>query len=514
MAHRCEPIIIVGAGPTGLVLALRLRRLGVPFRIIDEHDGPGEESRALVIHARTLEFYAQIGLADRLIAAGTRVENLRLREAGEDVASISLREMGEGLSPYPYVLCLPQDEHERLLVDAVSQSGVTVEWGTRLDRLEPGTDAVDVALSKKDATQERATFAYVAGCDGARSRVRAGIGAEFGGGTYDRLYYVADVKPSRAPGPDLIIALDRGNFGLMLPARHGETERIIGYVPQDRERHASFEDVRHDAERLLGVDVEEVNWFSTYRVHHRVASRFRSGRCFLLGDAGHLHSPVGGQGMNTGIGDAVNLSWKLAAALADDASPALLDSYEPERITFARSLVATTDRAFEIVSSEGFFGRVFRSWLMPHGLPTMAHFGAGRRTIFGVLSQIRVAYPHSPLSEGRAGGIAGGDRLPWVPAADNFRSLTGLDWQIHGFGDLAKPVLEAADALGLSVRTFAWTEAAERAGFRRGAGYLVRPDAYVALAFDGDAELLRTYVARVGLRHADGSVAQGPSDGA
>ena len=374
-------ILIVGAGPSGLVLALRLHRHGVPFRIVDQHAGPGEASRALVVHARTLEFYAQLGLADRLIEAGSQIEAVRLREAGEEVGGFSLGDMGAGLSPYPFALCLPQDEHEHLLVEALAQDGVTVEWGTKLERLERSDESVAVVLSR-DGRQEHTTFGYVAGCDGARSLVRTSIGSEFGGGTYDRLYYVADVKLRRPPGTDLVIALDRSDFGLMLPSRRGENERLIGFVPEGREGAPGFADVQATAERLLGIEVEAVHWFSTYRVHHRVASRFRDGRCFLLGDAGHLHSPVGGQGMNTGIGDAVNLGWKLAAVAAGDASPALLDSYEPERIAFARSLVATTDRVFQALTDEGLLGRVFRTQVMPHVMPAVTRFDAGRHAVF------------------------------------------------------------------------------------------------------------------------------------
>lgn len=483
-----QAILIVGAGPTGLVLALRLRRHGVPFRIIDQHEGPGRASRALVIHARTMEFYDQLGLSERLIEGGTKVEVVRLREAGAAVGTIPLRDMGLGLSPFPFALCLPQDEHEAILVDALAAEGVNVEWGTRLDGIEPAEGAVRASLVRGDG-EERAAFAYVAGCDGAHSRVRAAIGAHFGGGTYDRLYYVADVKPRRALDPDLVVALDRGDFALRLPSRRGENERLIGYVPVGRETDPRFEDVRADAERLLGVEVAEVNWFSTYRVHHRVASRFRSDRCFLLGDAGHLHSPVGGQGMNTGIGDAVNLAWKLAAVISGQASPDLLDSYEPERIAFARSLVATTDRAFQMISDQGLVGRVFRTLIMPRLLPAVTHFDAGRHTMFRLLSQIRVAYPDSPLSAGRAGTVTGGDRLPWVDGADNFVPLARLEWQLHGFGAIDAPLAETADALGLPVQLFAWSSEAEKAGYRRDAAYLTRPDGYVALAAPAPSDL-------------------------
>ena len=194
----------------------------------------------------------------------------------------------------------------------------------------------------------------------------------------------------------------------------------------------------------LGIAVNRVNWFSTYRVHHRVADRFRRGRVFLLGDAAHVHSPVGGQGMNTGIGDAVNLSWKLAAALRG-ASPSILDSFEPERIAFARRLVASTDRAFTVATSPGGIARFMRIAVVPRLLPMLARFTAVRRYMFRTVSQTAINYRATPLSQGAAGNVQAGDRLPWVPptgaaaeSGDNFTPLESLDWQVHVYGPCAR----------------------------------------------------------------------------
>ena len=196
----------------------------------------------------------------------------------------------------------------------------------------------------------------------------------------------------------------------------------------------------------MRIDVERVHWFSTYRVHHRVADHFRQGRAFLLGDAAHIHSPVGGQGMNTGIGDAVNLAWKLAAVLRGRAAPSLLDSYEPERIAFARRLVATTDRAFTAVTSPGAIARRVRLNIVPLVMPALFALATTRRFMFRTISQTAVNYRGSSLSEGRAGTVHGGDRLPWVNASasgvaeDNFAPLTSLDWQVHVYGDAAPEI--------------------------------------------------------------------------
>jgi hypothetical protein len=223
-----------------------------------------------------------------------------------------------------------------------------------------------------------------------------------------------------------------------------------------------------------------VNWFSSYRVHHRVAQSFRKGRAFLLGDAAHIHSPVGGQGMNTGIGDAVNLAWKIASALKDPSCEGLLDSYEPERIAFAQRLVATTDRAFSAVLSPGALARLVRTKAVPLLVPTLFRLAAVRRLAFRTVSQTTVNYREGPLSSGAAGKVHGGDRLPWV--GDNFAKLSSLDWQIHVYGGAAPDLQAVAESHKMPLHVFAWHPAMETAGLKRDAAYLVRPDGYVALA--------------------------------
>ena len=368
-----EPVLIVGAGPTGLVLALRLARHGVAFRLIDKAAGPGLASRAMAVHARTLEFYRQIGFGDEMARRGVRIETALVREGGAERTRLSLRDIGTGLSPYPFVLAFPQDDHERFLGERLAAAGGAVEWGVALESFTQTDSRVEAVLDNKGA-RETAAFAYVCGCDGAHSRVRETLRLGFPGGTYQHLHYVADARLAGTPDEDLYVNIGAESFALNLPVRSSGMHRLIGIAPEEAGRALTFDDVRPQAERLLGVRVASVNWFSTYRVHHRVASRFRAGRGFIAGDAGHVHSPVGGQGMNTGIGDAVNLAWKIAAVLQGRAGPALLDTYEAERIPFARRLIATTDRVFQAIVSEGLDGQAVRRLLLPYGLPALAAF--------------------------------------------------------------------------------------------------------------------------------------------
>jgi 2-polyprenyl-6-methoxyphenol hydroxylase-like FAD-dependent oxidoreductase len=506
-------VLITGAGPTGLVLALWLSRLGVRVRIVDKTAEPGTTSRALVVHARTLELYRQVGLAEVVVERALEFAAANLWARGRKAARVVFGPMGQGLSRFPYMLILPQDQHERLLVERLADAGVQVERRTELLGFEDSGGGVLAHLRRPDGTEEACEAAYLAGCDGARSRVREVLGAGFPGGTYSHLFYVADVEAS---GPvmdgELHVALDESAFVAVFPMKGPGRARLIGTVRQEaegRDETLSWDDVGKVVIGRLGITVERVNWFSTYRVHHRVADRFRRGRAFLLGDAAHIHSPVGGQGMNTGIGDAVNLAWKLAAVLHGRAETRLLDTYEPERIAFARRLVATTDRAFTVVTSPGRIARLVRVDVAPRLLPALFARRSFRRLMFRTVSQIAVNYRgSSSLSEGRAGRVRGGDRLPWVPASsasntgnDNFRPLTSLDWQVHVYGAAAAGIAEVCDRRGLALHTFPWDSAASRAGLERGAVYLVRPDGYVGLADpEASADRVERYLDSRGMR--------------
>ena len=486
---RDTDVLIVGAGPTGLVLALWLTRLGVRVRIVDKRAEVEATSRAIGVQARTLEFYSQIGLADTVIERGRKALAANLWVTGRNAARFSFSDMGADISPFPYALVFSQDEHERLLIERLAGLGVEVERRTELIGFDEASGHVRARLKRPDGTLEMCEASYIAGCDGAHSTVREMLKIGFAGGTYDHLFYVADVQASGAAmNGELHVGLDSTDFLVVFPLKGEGRARLIGTVRDDGDRsgNPTWNDVGKRVIESMHVNIERVNWFSTYRVHHRVADHFRKDRAFLLGDAAHIHSPVGGQGMNTGIGDAVNLAWKLAAVLRKRADASLLDSYEPERIAFARRLVETTDRVFKGVTSSSVMDRRVRLNLVPLLLPPLFKFAAVRRFMFRAVSQAVVNYRGSSLSEGRAGAIRGGDRLPWVKAelngfGDNFAPLTSLDWQAHVYGDAAPEIRAVCDERKLTLHVFSWRPEIGRAGFRRDAIYLLRPDGYVAL---------------------------------
>jgi 2-polyprenyl-6-methoxyphenol hydroxylase-like FAD-dependent oxidoreductase len=502
-------VLVVGAGPTGLVLALWLTKLGVTVRIIDKTVEPGTTSRALAVQARTLELYRQLDLTDSVIARGHQVPAVNLWVKGERAARLAFEKVGTGLTPHPFLHIFPQDQHERLLIERLESFGVVVERRTELIRFSEQENSVIARLRGGDGAEQDCEATYITGCDGARSIVREIMGTGFPGGTYRQLFYVADVD---AAGPaingELHIDLDEADFLGVFPLAGTGRARLIGTVRDERADRADslkFEDISDRAINHLKVEVGNVNWFSTYHVHHRVAQHFRQGRAFLVGDAAHIHSPAGGQGMNTGIGDAINLAWKLAAVIAGRAPDALLNSYEAERIGFARRLVATTDRVFSFASAEGRIADILRTRVAPVVFPLAVSFEAVREFLFRTVSQIMLNYRQSPLSRGTAGHVHAGDRLPWVAAdgTDNFAPLASMDWQVHVYGSADAELSAFCARQNLLLCVFAWRSEHGAAGLARDALYLLRPDTYVALADDrGSGSAIERYFADHGIKPA------------
>jgi 2-polyprenyl-6-methoxyphenol hydroxylase-like FAD-dependent oxidoreductase len=483
-------VLIVGAGPTGLMLAVWLVRQGVGVRVVDEEPGPALETRAIAVQARTLEFFDQLGLGKRAHEEGREVHAADLWVHARRAARVRLGDFGRGISPHPYFFILTQDRTEAILLDELRTHGVDVDWSTRLTGLRQDKAGVGAVLRHADGRKETARTRYLCGCDGARSATRTLIGATFPGGTYDQVFYVADVTATGAlVEGELNLCLEDDRFYAYFPMPGRDHYRIVGLVPDELAegtQELGFEDVRADVEGHFPARVQDVSWFATYHVHHRVTHTWRAGRVFLAGDAAHLHSPAGGQGMNTGLGDAVNLAWKLAAVLRGEADPALLDTYQAERAPFARTLVATTDRAFALVVSPSRLARTVRTRLVPRLVALATRLPAVRRLAFRTISQTRIRYPDSPLSAGRAGRVRGGDRLPWVPLADgssNFEPLTARRWQVHVHGTPGAELEAWCARHDLPLEVFPFTrEATGRTGLAEDAVYLVRPDGHVGLA--------------------------------
>jgi 2-polyprenyl-6-methoxyphenol hydroxylase-like FAD-dependent oxidoreductase len=480
-------VLIAGAGPTGLVLALWLAKQGVQVRLIDKAAEPGQTSRALAVQARTLELYRQLDLDRAVVARGHKTPGVNLWTEGEPRARIDFGQVGQDLTPFSFLEIFPQDEHERLLIGRLEDFGVAVERPVELLGFELAPGGVRARL-RGPGGESVCEADYLAGCDGARSTVRESLGLGFPGGAYRQVFYVADVQArGRALDGELHVDLDEADFLAVFPMAGEGRARLIGTVRDERAAQADtlrFEDVSRRAIDHLKVEVDRVNWFSTYHVHHRVTERFRVGRALLLGDAAHIHSPAGGQGMNTGVGDGINLAWKLAAVLGGRAPDSLLDTYDAERRAFAKRLVASTDRAFNLATAEGRVADLLRTRIVPAVAPRLLHFEPLREYAFRTVSQITLNYRGMPLSQGVAGHVHGGDRLPWVVAdgADNQAAFTEIAWQAHVYGAARPELRDWCAANGLALHEIAWSEKHGEAELARDAVYLLRPDTYVALA--------------------------------
>jgi 2-polyprenyl-6-methoxyphenol hydroxylase-like FAD-dependent oxidoreductase len=499
-------VLIVGAGPTGMFLAYALTRMGVRVRIIDGQRAPTQHSRAMGVHARTLEFYHQFGIVNQAIELGTIARDVHISVEGKAAFNFSLSGMGAHQSRFPFLLTLAQDVHERFLLGLLTDLGVQIEWATSLTGLTQTPNHVTAQINGETIANEIATFDWLVGCDGASSATRHALGIDFNGGTTQGTFYVADVDTSITDN-DIHAGIGAATFALLMPVRTTGTKRIVGVVDDTLARKAdvTFDDVAPIATALLGISVAKVHWFSVYRTHHRVADHFRRGRCFLAGDAGHIHSPIGGQGMNTGLGDAMNLAWKLASVCKGQANAALLDSYEPERIAFARTLVAHSDRAFGVIMGKGALIQFVRRYLAAPLMWLATRTPLMKTLLFKTVSQIHINYRASPLSGKQSSipksAVCAGDRLPFIEELGNDMPLCSLNWQIHVYGEVASSLREAASHFGLPLHAFQPVpNMTKRFGIARDAAYLVRPDGHIAMVIGNQTpEHLTKYINAFGL---------------
>ena len=481
------------------MLANQLARWGVRALIVDRHAGPSRETRALGVQARTLEIYAHLGIVEKALELGKRATGANLWADGARAARIPLGDIGRDLSPYPFLLILGQDDNERLLGEALRGQGLDVQWRTELVDLAQSAERVSAKLKRADGSLQDVEAKWVAGCDGAHSAARHLTAIDFPGAPYEHVFFVADTVVTGSMVPDeLNVYLWRDGFHLFFPMRGANHWRLVGIVPPELRGR---DDLSFDAllpslrrEAGSGLSFESCSWFSMYRISHRRAARFRNRRCFLLGDAAHIHSPVGAQGMNTGLQDAYNLGWKLALVASGRAHARLLDSYELERVPVAERLLKTTDRAFALVVSNRWLAGLFRSKVMPKVMAFAMRFDGVRKLAFRTISQIGIRYPESPLSQALAGlpggGPSAGDRFPWLrlrfapngPTEDLFSRLDDTRFNLIVVGQR----LPAADQSG-SVLVHVVPDDPDngrelaRARIPKPSFYLLRPDGHVGL---------------------------------
>jgi 2-polyprenyl-6-methoxyphenol hydroxylase-like FAD-dependent oxidoreductase len=433
-------VLVVGAGPTGLVLAAELLARGIRTRVIDKGDGVALQARAIGIHARTLEVLDTMGLAGRFTECGQVVRQLRFYSRARCLTSLEFARCG---SRFGYVLDLPQDQTERLLRDRIAELGGAVEQGAELTRLAVSDDAVIATVSDRAGRPQTITAGYVVGCDGAHSRVRRELGLTFRGQPYPQDWLLADVLLSGdLPGGDLredaIHAFFRpdGLPLILFPMRGHRWRLTVPFAGDRGEQPPTLAEIQQLTSQRAPrpVTVSDSTWLASFRCHRRSASACRRGRVLLAGDAVHIHSPAGGQGLNTGMLDAHNLGWKLALVASGRAADVLLDSYGAERSPVAEQVLRLTHALVHYGTLSQPVKRRVRDVVVPVlGRSAVIQRRAARR-----ISQVYVSYPpggqRMPDIGVRAGDRAvtlhqvlrDGRHVLMVPAASSLTALDGL----------------------------------------------------------------------------------------
>jgi 2-polyprenyl-6-methoxyphenol hydroxylase-like FAD-dependent oxidoreductase len=469
-------VLVIGAGPVGLTMAAELARYGVGVRIVDKAAQRTDKSKALVLWSRTLELIDRMGCGASFVAAGIKVREADIIAGGETIGRVNF----DGLeTPHPYGLMLPQSETERLMEQHLNSLGVQVERRVELTRFVADEDAVTAFLRRADGSEETVDVDWMIGCDGAHSAVRHGLGLEFEGDTLPSHWVLADLHLTGGPpldeiktywheaGPLVIFPIGPGRYRIVADA--GEPK--AGEHPPD----PTLEEVQAllDQRGPSGVKASQPIWLSGFTINERKVADYRSDRVFLAGDAAHVHSPAGGQGMNTGMQDAINLAWKLALVCPGSAKPEpLLGSYSAERSEVGREVLANAGRLTTIALIRGAVAQSIRN----HVARLLFGLSPVMRAMTHQMSELSIGYPNSPLTRAEGhhhSGPHAGARAP-VSAAGHRA----------GSGDRPRFMLFAIDDKGaeaLIARHGDLLEAETRQPFADDGIWLVRPDGYVAM---------------------------------
>jgi len=463
-------VLIVGAGPVGLFLANECARRGVRWRLVEARSSQSEHSKALAIFPRTLEIFDMAGVAQTFLEAANRVTWVAVVTHKRQLARIGFTPEG---TPYPFVAMVPQDVTEKLLVEELRRKGGAVEYETTFVSAVQNENHVRATLERKGERLEL-TAAFVVGCDGAHSAVRHLLNLPFEGAPYDELYMLADVQTNEALAADEM-QLCPSEFGpLAIFPMSASRRRIVATVEQPEGDAPSLDLVRRTlAQRApTGIEALSMRWSAYFRIHHRQVAKLRIGRIFVAGDAAHIHSPFGGQGMNTGLQDVWNLAWKLALAVRGRGNEQLLDSYTAERRPVIKNVLETTDRLTKVMGTPKKFAQAMRDII----IPVASRLAPFRNAFVQRLSQLAIAYRGSPIVEGDGrryfdDSVRGGKRI-----CDRFLLMLGED------SDSATQ--DAAKQLCKSLNGLVELRLARHQGV-----LLVRPDGYIGYANHNRAEI-------------------------
>lgn len=482
-------VLIVGAGPVGLTMAAELARYGVAVRIVDKSAERTDKSKALVLWSRTLELLERAGCSEQFVAAGHKVLAANIIAGEQRIGHVDFDTVE---SPYPYALMLPQCDTERLLEEHLASLGVRVERRTEAVEFTNSPEGVTTVLRDAAGNSETLHTDWLLGCDGAHSTVRKGLGMSFLGNTLESGWILADIHLKGYPFPESEIATYWHEEGVLVsfPISPGRF-RIIANVelPESgRPTDPTLEEVQAIMDRRGpgGMTASDPIWLAAFRINERKVESYREGRCFVAGDAAHVHSPAGGQGMNTGMQDAINLAWKLALVCRRTCAEKLLESYSTERSAIGHQVLTAAGRLTAVAVMKNRTGQSVRNFLghLMFGLSPV------RRALANTMTEVSIGYAESPLNGPSAFWVSGpgpGDRVS--PIAEHIPIGAGSRPRFALFAEAGHAVEELvsqhADLL----------EPEARPPMASGGIRLVRPDGYVAcVARSGDTKTIADYL--------------------
>jgi 2-polyprenyl-6-methoxyphenol hydroxylase-like FAD-dependent oxidoreductase len=471
-------VLVIGAGPVGLTMAAELARYGVGVRIVDKAAARTDKSKALVLWSRTLELIDRMGCGAAFVAAGLKTPAANIFGGGSRLVRVNF----DGLdTPHPYALMLPQSDTERLMEQHLNTFGVQVERQVELARFVGDEDGVTAFLRRPDGSEEKFDVPWMIGCDGAHSAVRHGLGMEFEGDTLPADFVLADVHLAGGPPPadEMDIYWNEVGLLLLMPITEGRYRIIADAGELDAAKRAvepTLEEVQSfiDNAGPGGIKAFDPVWLSRFTINERKVKDYRDGCVFLAGDAAHVHSPAGGQGMNTGMQDAVNLAWKLALVCRGFAHPEpLLASYSVERSEVGREVIANAGRLTTVATLKSGLAQNIRN----HLASLMFGFSPVQRAMRQNMSELSIGYPHGPLTKAAEG---------WRHLAPAAGARAPISAQGHHAGSGRQPrfmlfAIDDKEGEALIARHGNLLEAETRAPFADDGIWLVRPDGYVAM---------------------------------
>ena len=463
-------VLISGSGPVGLTMANELVRHGISVRIVDKSAERTDKSKALVLWSRTLELFDHAGYVDPFLAAGMQAHGAQMSNGKDVIARISLDDIE---SVYPYALMIPQSDTERVLEEQLAKRGVKVERTVGLESFTDQGNQVQAVLRKASGESETLTADWLIGCDGAHSTVRHGLGFTFDGTTQPSDWYLADGHISGLEPQDrLHIFWHKDGILAFFPITEGRWRVIADLGPAQNDAHCP-DPTLQEVQALItlrgkdGIVIKDAYWLAAFRINERKVSQYGRGRAFLAGDAAHIHSPAGGQGMNTGMQDAFNLAWKLSLVIGGVCKPTLLDSYSVERSAVGDMVLRNASRLTDAAIVRNPIIQGLRNTVVKFalGFPQLGH------RVANLLAELDIGYPRSPLTvagahhpSARKAGERWPERLPADPGRARFTAIGPADAVsalAAKFPKLVQAAAGRADARDLS---------------------LVRPDGYVGFA--------------------------------